>query len=129
MELIQFPRIPDPRGSLSFIEKLPFEIKRVYYIYHVTPGAIRGGHAHKTVDRIFIAMNGIFRVNGIELSRPWEGLRVPPMTWLTLTDFSQGAVCLVLASEEYDEADYIRDYSEFLALSSGLNRTSAMPRP
>ena len=125
MELIQLPRIPDPRGNLTFVEKLPFEIKRVYYLYHLTPGSVRGGHAHKTVDRIFIAINGIFRVNGIELSRPWEGLRVPPMTWLDLTDFSQGAVCLVLASHEYDESDYIRDRTEFLELSSSPDRTSA----
>lgn len=121
MQLIQFPRIPDPRGNLSFAERLPFEIKRCYWIYHLTPGSVRGGHAHKTVDRIFIAINGLFRVNGIELSRPWEGLRVHPMTWLELTDFSNGAVCLVLASHEYDEADYIRDYSEFLSLLANRN--------
>jgi len=124
MELIQFPRIPDPRGNLSFAEKLPFDIKRCYWLYHLTPGSVRGGHAHRTVDRIFIAINGLFRVNGIELSRPWEGLRVPPMTWLELTEFSNGAVCLVLASHEYDENDYIRDRAEFLGLSA--NRCSTV---
>jgi len=125
MELIQFPRIPDPRGNLSFAEKLPFDIKRCYWLYHLTPGSVRGGHAHRTVDRIFIAINGLFRVNGIELSRPWEGLRVPPMTWLELTEFSNGAVCLVLASHEYDENDYIRDRAEFLGLSANRGSTVA----
>ncbi len=113
MDLISFPKILDERGNLTFVQKLPFEIKRIYYLYHVPDGSIRGGHAHKTLDRIFIAMAGRFKVNGIELSNPWEGLRVLPMTWLELTDFSNGAVCLVLASAEYDESDYIRDYDEF----------------
>jgi len=118
MEIIQFPRIPDPRGNLSFAQKLPFEIKRCYWLYHLTPGSVRGGHAHKKLDRIFIAIHGLFKVNGIELSRPWEGLRVHPMTWLELTEFSNGAVCLVLCSDEYDENDYIRDRSEFLEISA-----------
>ena len=122
MELIQFPRIPDARGSLSFAQQLPFEVKRAYWLYHITQGSVRGGHAHKTVDRIFIAMHGIFRVNGIELSHPWEGLRVRPMTWVDLTDFSNGAVCLVLASAEYDENDYIRNRAEFDSISASLGR-------
>ena len=65
MEIIQFPRIPDPRGNLSFAQKLPFEIKRCYWLYHLTPGSVRGGHAHKKLDRIFIAIHGLFKVNGI----------------------------------------------------------------
>jgi hypothetical protein len=117
MDLIQFPKILDARGNLTFVERLPFAIKRCYWLYHVPDGSLRGGHAHRTLDRVFIAVAGRFKLNGIELSNPWEGLRVLPMTWVELTDFSNGAVCLVLASAQYDESDYIRDRVEFNRLT------------
>ncbi len=95
---------------------LPFPVKRLYWLHHVT--GPRGGHAHKTLDRLLLAISGelTVRLNGApqRLWTPEEAVRVPPMTWLELTDFTPDAICLVLASEEYEEADYIRDYQEFL---------------
>jgi uncharacterized RmlC-like cupin family protein len=120
--MIQFPRIQDARGNLSFAERLPFEIKRCYWLYGIEPQATRGGHSHKTLERILIAVAGSFRaiVNEDEriLFNPWEGLYVPPMAWLDLDSFSGGAVCMVLASAEYDEADYIREKSAWIMQKS-----------
>ncbi len=120
--LITFPRIEDERGNLSVVERLPFAIRRVYFLYGVHAGASRGGHAHRKLERILIATSGYFvaTVDGerIPLYNPWEGLYVGPMHWLELDQFSGGAVCLVLASAEYDENDYIRDYDEFRRCSS-----------
>ena len=117
--MVSAKTIRDPRGCLTTVENLPFAVKRIYFLHGIT--GPRGGHAHRELDRIFIAAAGSFTVksNGIEnrLFMPDEPLRVRPMTWIELTDFSHGAICLVLASEEYSEADYIRDPAEFNQLT------------
>ncbi len=123
MRLIQFPRITDPRGELCVAEHLPFQIKRVYWINHVHKNAERGGHAHKALRRILIPMAGSFTaiVNdqdyflsdaGSYAKGPAVGLLIEPMEWLVMREFSACASCCVLASAEYDEADYIRDRAE-----------------
>ena len=123
--LIDLPRIADPRGNLTFVEgssHIPFEIERVYYLYDVPGGAERGGHAHKALRQLIIAMSGSFDVlldDGHEkktfhLNRSYVGLYVCPMIWRELDNFSSGSVCMVLASNRYDEGDYYRDYDQFL---------------
>lgn len=125
INIIELPRVSDPRGNLTFAEEqqlVPFDIKRAYWVYDVPAGESRGGHAHKRLQQLVIAVNGSFTVtldNGYErqsvlLNHPWQGLVIDVNTWRTLDDFSSGAVCLVLASEHYDEDDYIYDYDEFL---------------
>lgn len=124
--VLEFPRINDPRGNLTFIEggrHIPFAINRMYYLYDVPGGAERGGHAHKNLQQIIIAISGSFDVvlddgrarKSVSLNRSYFGLHIRPMIWRELVNFSSGAVCAVLASEVYDEADYIRDYSAFLS--------------
>ena len=124
--IIQFPKISDPRGNLTFVESqkhIPFAIKRVYYLYDVPGGESRGGHAHKSLQQVIIAMSGSFDVlldDGIKkktvsLNRSYMGLFVPTMIWRELVNFSSGSVCLVLASEYYEKDDYYRDYDEFIA--------------
>jgi hypothetical protein len=128
--IIELPKISDPRGNLSFIEggaHIPFEIKRVYYLYDVPGGADRGAHAHKNLQQFMVAMSGSFDVvlddgrgkKRFHLNRSYYGLYVCPMMWRYLDNFSSGAVCMVLASDYYDEKDYIRDYSIFLELAVG----------
>jgi hypothetical protein len=123
-KVIELPKIQDARGNLTFIEEhrhFPFEIKRVYYLYDVPGGAERGGHAHKEMKQMIIAMSGSFDVvlddgktrKRIHLNRSYYGLYVCPMIWRELDNFSSGAVCLSLASTYYDESDYYRDYDEF----------------
>lgn len=123
--LVELPRIADPRGNLTFIEgkrHVPFEIKRVFYLYDVPGGATRAGHALKTCHQFLIAMSGSFDVivdDGIErkryhLNRSYYGLYIPPLIWREIDNFSSGSVCAVLASEPYDEANYHRDYDTFL---------------
>ena len=122
--LIDIPKIEDPRGNLSVIEKdvIPFEMKRVYYLYDVPGGAERGGHAHKNILGFILALSGSFDVvlhDGVEektvtLNRPNKGLVITNGIWRELKNFSSGAVCLVVASAVYDEEDYIRDFEEFL---------------
>jgi hypothetical protein len=124
--IIQLPKIADPRGNLTFIEggvHVPFEFQRAYYLYDVPGGAERGGHAHLALNQLIIAMSGSFDVvldDGHakvrhHLNRSYFGLYVCPMIWRELDNFSSGAVCLVLASNRYDEADYIRDHGAFQA--------------
>jgi dTDP-4-dehydrorhamnose 3,5-epimerase-like enzyme len=128
--IVNFPKITDYRGNLSFIEEnnqIPFQIKRVYYLYDVPSGATRGGHAHKALHQVVIALSGSFDVildDGIRkrsffLNRPHYGLYIPPKVWRELENFSSNSVALSLVSEIYDESDYIRNYDEFK--SSVLN--------
>lgn len=125
--IIDLPTIPDHRGNLTIVESqraIPFEVKRVYYLYDVPGGAVRGGHAHRDLHQLIIAASGAFEVfldNGRQqvrhmLNRAYYGLYVPPMTWRDIVNFSSGSVCLVLASEYYDEDDYYRDYGAFKTL-------------
>jgi len=126
-KIIELPKILDRRGNLTFIESfqhIPFEIKRVYYLYDVPGGASRGGHAHSRLQQFVVAASGSFTVitdNGHEkneyyLNRSYYGLYIPTMTWREIENFSSGSVCLVLASELYDADDYIRDYGKFKKL-------------
>lgn len=128
--IIEIPKITDEkgRGKLSVIEKdiIPFKINRVYYLYDVPSDAYRGGHAHKKLIQFLIPLSGSFEVivdDGINkkrimLNKPNKGLIIPTGIWRSLDNFSSGAVCLVLASEEFDEDDYIRDYNSFLMLKT-----------
>ena len=128
--LIDLPKITDPRGNLTFIEsgrRIPFEIKRVYYLYDVPGGSMRAGHAHKTLEQFLIAMSGSFDVTlddghhkiKFHLNRSYYGLYIPPMIWREINNFSSGSVCMALASDYYDETDYYRDYEEFLEAVRG----------
>lgn len=123
--IIELPKIHDPRGNLTYIEggsHIPFDIKRVYYLYDVPGGAERGGHAHKALHQLIIAMSGSFDVvlddgvakKRIHLNRSYQGLYVCPMIWREIDNFSSASVCMVLASNAYDEDDYYRDYTEFM---------------
>jgi len=122
--LVDLPKITDVRGNLTFVEStrhIPFQIKRVFYLYDVPGGAERAGHALKTCHQFLIAMSGSFDVvlddgrarQSFHLNRSYYGLYVPPLTWREMHNFSSGSVCLVIASEFYDESDYYRDYTEF----------------
>lgn len=124
-QFINFPVVEDVRGNLAFIQNdiLPFEFKRIYYLFDVPSNAFRGGHSHIEQHEILIALSGSFEVvldDGIEkksvlLNKPNVGLHIYTGIWRELQNFSSGAVCLVVASDVFDEADYIRDYEEFLA--------------
>lgn len=122
--IIELPRINEPRGNLTFIEAnrhIPFDIRRVYYLYDVPGGAERGGHAHKALHQLIIAMSGSFDIHlddgyekkTIHMNRSYNGLYICPMIWREIDNFSSGAVCMVLASEYYDEQDYYREYATF----------------
>jgi len=124
--VVELPKISDHRGNLSFIEggrHIPFDIQRVYYLYDVPGGAERGGHAHKELRQLIIAISGSFDVvlddgrekKRVHLDRSYHGLYVCPMIWRELDNFSSGSVCMVLASNRYDEADYYRSYDDYLA--------------
>ena len=130
VRMIDLPIVREPRGNLTFIEggqHVPFEIRRVYYLYDVPGGANRAGHAHKELHQLVVAMSGSFDIHlddGFEkktfhLNRSYYGLYICPMIWRTIDNFSSGSVCLVLASTHYEEADYYRDYPEFLAAAKG----------
>ena len=125
VEVIELPKITDSRGNLTFIESgrhIPFDIKRTYYLYDVPGGAARAAHGHRELKQFMVAMSGSFDItldDGFEkkvfrLNRSYRGIYIPPMIWRDLDNFSSGAVCLVLASEFYDEKDYFRNYEEFL---------------
>jgi oxalate decarboxylase/phosphoglucose isomerase-like protein (cupin superfamily) len=123
---IEFPRMIDPEGSLTFIEgdrHIPFGIRRVFYIYDVPTAESRGAHAHKELQQVLICLSGSFDVliddgrrrREVRMHRPWKGLYIPAMVWARIINFDAGSVCLVLASEYYSEADYYRDYGVYLA--------------
>lgn len=130
VRLIPLPRVNDPRGNLTFVESgrhVPFECRRVFYLYDVPGGEDRGGHAHRELEQLVIAVSGSFDLtvdDGVTrrtfpLNRPYTGLYMPPMVWGQLTNFSSGSVALVLASDRYDEADYHRDYGEWARVVRG----------
>lgn len=129
-KLIELPKITDQRGNLTFIENInhiPFNIKRVYYLYDVPGGASRAGHAHRSLQQFLIAISGSFDVTlddgfsqkKFHLNRSYYGLLIPPMLWRLIDNFSSGSVCLALASDFYDESDYFRDYEDFLQTIKG----------
>ena len=122
--IIHLPKVHNQAGNLTSLENnknIPFDVRRVYYLYDVPGGAERGGHAHKKLEQFIISLSGSFDVlinDGINkkvvrLDRPYIGLHIIPGIWRELLNFSSGAICLVLASEKYEEADYIRDYETF----------------
>ena len=125
IELIAIPKIEDNRGNLSVIEDnvIPFEMKRVYYLYDVPSGAERGGHSHKEQKEFLIALSGSFdvilndgnEIKTITLNKPFKGLLINPGIWRELNNFSSGSVCLVIASAVFDENDYIREFDEFMS--------------
>lgn len=123
--LFKLPVVPDYRGNLTFVESgrhLPFTLQRVYYLYDVPSGAVRGGHAHKALEQVIIAISGSFDVhvdNGTSrekysLNRSHIGLYMGPMVWREIDNFSSNAICLVLASMPYEEDDYYRNYDDFI---------------
>lgn len=128
IQILPIPKIEDPRGNLSVIENdiVPFDIKRVYYLYDVPSGSERGGHAHKELQEFLVALSGSFDVvlkDGederiVTLNKPYEGLLINPGIWRELQNFSSGSVCLVVASDVYIEEDYIRNFDEFLKYSN-----------
>jgi hypothetical protein len=131
--LIELPRIPDPRGSLTFIEggrHIPFRMKRTYWIYDVPGGEVRGSHAYRTLEEVVIALSGSFEVElddgtarrTILLNRSYYGLYVPPLIWRQLKSFSTNSVCLIAASATYDEGDYLREYPEFLEAAAAAEQ-------
>jgi hypothetical protein len=127
--ILRFPIVQDVRGNLTFIEAerhVPFEIKRVYYLYDVPGGAERAGHAHRQLQQVLIAMSGSFDVSlddglrkfKFHLNRSYFGLYIAPMVWREIDNFSSGSVCLVLASQYFAESDYYRDYHQFKAAAA-----------
>jgi len=128
--MIDLPKVADPRGNLTFLEggkHIPFEIKRVFYLYDVPGGAERGGHALKSCEQFLIAMSGSFDVivydgkenKRIHLNRSHNGLYLPPMVWREMDNFSSGSVCLALASQPYNEGEYYRDYKGYIQALGG----------
>lgn len=132
-KLVDLPKIEDPRGNLTFIEAgehVPFEIRRVYYLYDVPGGSHRGGHAHKDLHQLLIAMSGSFDITlddgctkfKYHMNRSYYGLYIPPMIWREIDNFSSGSVCMVLASDHFSEDDYYRNYLEFKNLANRNTR-------
>ena len=127
-KILSIPKIEDPRGNLSVIENdvIPFDIKRVYYLYDVPSGAERGGHSHKEQQEFLVALSGSFDViliagkveKTVSLNKPFEGLLITNGIWRELKNFSSGAVCLVIASDVFLEEDYIREFEDFLKSKS-----------
>lgn len=131
VQLIEVPKAHDVRGNLSVIEgnTIPFEIKRVYYLYDIPTASVRGGHAHKNLHQLLVSLSGSFDVvlkdgdseKVISLNKPNFGLLIPTGIWRELQNFSSGSVCLVLASAEFDEADYIRNFKEFILFKNRIS--------
>lgn len=128
--IIDLPKIANRRGNITIVEgghHIPFEIERIYYLYDVPGGAVRGGHAHKKLQQLVISVMGAFdvllddgyRKKVVHLDRAYFGLFIPNMIWRELENFSSGGICLVLASLPYDESDYYRNYDEFLDVVGG----------
>jgi len=127
-QLIEIPKVHDERGSLAVIEKssIPFSIKRVYYLYDVPSDSYRGGHAHKVQESVVIALSGSFEVvlddgklkKSVVLNKPNQALFIPSGVWREIENFSSGSVCLVIASTEFEEMDYIRNYEAFKLFKS-----------
>lgn len=129
--VLDLPKIADARGNLTFVEQhrhVPFDIKRIFYLYDVPTAADRGAHAHRHHHQFLICLSGSFDVEVddgsnrrmVHLNRPWKGLHVPPMIWAAEKNFDAGSVCLVLSSDLFDEDDYIRDYDAYLAARTGV---------
>ena len=123
--IIEMPRLKNRAGNISIVENqdnLPFDVKRIFYIYDIPGGEDRGAHAHKECHQFMIAVSGSFEIEmddgvnkrTIQLNRPYYGLHIPPGIWAAEKGYSSGAICLVLASEEYSDDDYLRNYTEFL---------------
>jgi len=128
--LINLPKIQDRSGNITPLHggiELPFEFKRIFYLYDIPGGESRGAHAHKACHQFLVAASGAFEVllddgkmkNAVYLNRPYQGLHIPPGIWASEVNFSSGSICLVLASHTYDEADYIRDYNDFVKFKHG----------
>lgn len=128
-KIVDLPKVEDPRGNLTFIEAdkhIPFDIRRVYYLYDVPGGSHRGGHAHKDLHQLLIAMSGSFDITlddgrtkfKYHMNRSYYGLYIPPMIWREIDNFSSGSVCMVLASDHFKESDYYRDYAQFQQATS-----------
>jgi hypothetical protein len=125
---IELPRIDSASGSLTSVNgavEVPFEIRRVFFLYDVVAGAERGGHAHRELEQVWVAALGSFRAvlddgrerQTVDLRQPNVGLYIPPMVWTELVDFASGTICVVLASQPYDESEYVRDYERFRRLA------------
>jgi hypothetical protein len=125
--LVDLPKIVDSRGNLTFVEQqnhVPFEIKRVFYLYDIPTAESRGAHAHRELHQFLICLSGSFDVElfdgneskTVHLNRPWIGLHIPPMIWASEVNFDPGSICLVLTSDTYRESDYIRDINDFHSL-------------
>ncbi|MBI4981629.1 MAG: WxcM-like domain-containing protein [Candidatus Omnitrophica bacterium] len=133
IKIVKLPRIEDPRGNLTFIENsrhIPFNIKRVFYLYDVPGGALRAGHALRECHQFLVAMSGSFDVvlddghkrKRFHLNRSYFGLHIPPLIWREIDNFSSGSVCMALASEYYEGNDYYRDYKDFLSAIKAKQR-------
>lgn len=131
--IIDIPKITDPRGNLAVIEgnTIPFEMKRAYYLFDVPSNSKRGGHAHKQCTSLLIALSGSFTVKlydgkvwkDVLMNKPDKGLIIPTMVWRELEDFSSGAVCLSIASREFDEQDYIRELGDFKLVTGSQSKS------
>ncbi|HEY0970489.1 MAG TPA: FdtA/QdtA family cupin domain-containing protein [Gemmatimonadales bacterium] len=139
-EILQFPKVSDHRGNLTFVEEfrhVPFDVRRVFYVYDIPSGEDRGAHAHRALHQVIVCLSGGLDVHlddGVEkrvvhLNRPWLGLHVRPMIWAAEGNFDPGTVYIVLASDYYDEADYIRDYSTFVEVARVERRPSESQEP